>query len=262
MTQKDVAEAMDWSPSKVIRIESGAVAVSTNDLRVLLSHYDVTDRGVVEELIQLAKSSKRSSWNEYRDVISSQAATYFGYEASASIIRHYEPQLVPGLLQTEEYARALLRDVFRYSEDKIERHWRLRQERQEILERDRQPEMFFILDESALHRDIGGPKTMSRQRDRLEELAAIPQVSIQVMPFNHGGYPGLLGPFILLEFTDTDTVLFLESRIDSVTRDDTEEIGRYLDMFQEMERSAASLPQGLKDPVSKIKARESLEGMT
>jgi transcriptional regulator with XRE-family HTH domain len=261
MTQKDVAEAMDWSPSKVIRIESGAVAVSTNDLRVLLSHYGVDDRGIVDELIQVAKSSKRSTWSEYRDIISQQAATYFGYEASAAIIRQYEPQLVPGLLQTEEYARALFRDVNGFSDVTSDRHWQIRQERQEILDRDSPPEMFFILDEAALRRDMGGVKTMTRQRERLEELAALPHVTIQIIPFGRGGYPGLLGPFILLEFTDNDTVLYLESRSETVTRDDPDDIGLYLDTFQAMER-AASKPDDLPLIISKIKSGEPLEGMS
>jgi transcriptional regulator with XRE-family HTH domain len=261
-TQKDVAEAMDWSPSKVIRIESGAVAVSTNDLRVLLPHYGVTEQGVVEELIQLAKDSKRSTtWNEYRDVISQQAATYFGYEASASIIRQYEPQVVPGLLQTEEYARTLLSDMLGFPKEKVERQWQIRQERQEILDRDELPEMFFILDEAVLRREFGGAKTMARQWERLEELARHPRISIQVISFARGAYPGLAGPFILLEFTDDDTVLYLESRIESVTRDDPEEIGRYLDIFQGMEHAVASKPGELPAIIKKIKAGGPLEVM-
>ena len=260
MTQKDVAEAMDWSPSKVIRIESGAVAVSTNDLRVLLSHYKVQDPAVVEDLIQTAKNSKRSTWNEYRDVITPVAATYFGYEASASIIRQFEPQVIPGLLQTEEYARALLRDVYGLDGDRIERHWRIRQERQELLDRDKLPEMFFILDEAVLRREVGGSKIMNRQRARLEELGAMPSISVQVIPFGRGGYPGLPGPFILLEFLDNDTVLYLESRSETVTRDDPDEIGKYLDAFQGMEL-VATPRSGLPEVISKVKSGERLEAM-
>jgi transcriptional regulator with XRE-family HTH domain len=256
MTQRDVALAMDWSPSKLIRIESGTVAVSTNDLRALLAHYGVTDPAVVEGLVSTAKGAKKSSWTEYRDVVSLASATYFGYEASASIIRQYEPLLVPGLLQTEEYMRAVFADVLVPPPANVERLVQARQERQELLDRDVLPEMFFILDEAALHRQMGGAGTMRRQLQRLEELSSRDRISIQVMPFSRGAYGGLFGPFILLEFpgVSDDMVLYLESRNDTVTRDDADETGRYLDLFWKMENQLATAPDRLPSVISKINA--------
>ena len=239
LTQRDVAVALDWSPSKLIRIESGAVAVTTSDLRALLSHYQVTDADVVEELIMTAKSSKKSSWAEYRDVVSPSAATYFGYEASATIIRQFEPLLVPGLLQTEEYMRAVFHEVL-LPDVNVERMVQARLERQEILDREVLPELFFILDEAVLRRPLAGSATMRRQLERLEELGSRDRISIQVVPFTAGGYPGLLGPFVVLEFSDDDTLLYLENRNDVVIRDDPDETGRYLDLFWQLEERVAT----------------------
>jgi len=258
MTQRDVADAMDWSPSKLIRIESGAVAVSTNDLRALLTHYGVTDTEVIDDLVSTAKSSKKSSWSEYRDVISQASATYFGYEASAAVIRQFQPSLIPGLLQTEEYMRRVFEDVLLPAGKDVERLVRARLERQELLDREVLPEMFFILDEAALTRPVGGAGTWRRQLDHLEQLSTRPNIAIQIVPFRAGAYPGQMGPFILLEFSDDDTLLYLESQSDTVSRDDPEQIGRYLDAFWDIERNKSTAPGEL--PALIAKAKRELEG--
>jgi hypothetical protein len=231
---------MDWSPSKVIRIEAGNVAVSTTDLRALLGHYGVADREVVEELILTAKGARKQSWAEFRDVVDQTSATYFGYEASASIIRSFQPMLLPGLVQTEEYTRAVLRDAYQLPAKVIDRHVEARVQRQELLDRDKPPKLFVLLDEAALRRRVGGAATMRRQLERLEDLGSRPEVSIQVVPFSHGAHPGMLGPFVLLEFpgAEDDPVLYLEGRGGQLTRDDPEEVGAYLDLFQGMEKVA------------------------
>jgi transcriptional regulator with XRE-family HTH domain len=247
LTQKDVAEAMDWSPSKVIRIEAGSVTVSTTDLRALLAHYGVTDAGSVEELVTTAKGARQQpTWAEYKDVIQPSVAAYFGYEASASVIRQYEPQLIPGLLQTEEYARAVLRDAYRLPPDKIEKLVELRFRRQELLDRDQPPRLHFIVGEAATMARVGGPAVMRRQLDRLEELGARRGLRIQVQPFTLGAHPGMQGPFVLLDFPGPadDSVLYLESRSHQLTRDDPDAVGEYLDLFQGMER-AATAPEAL-----------------
>lgn len=112
MTQRDVAAAMDWSQSKLIRIETGAVNISTNDLRALLGHYGI-ERARTENLVEVARASRdQPRWNVYKDVAEPEYIAFLGYESSASIIRNFEPLLIPGLLQTEEYAREILK---RYS---------------------------------------------------------------------------------------------------------------------------------------------------
>jgi transcriptional regulator with XRE-family HTH domain len=241
MTQKDVALALDWSASKVIRIEAGSVAISTTDLRALLQQYRVDDPAVRSDLEAMAKESRRqSSWQEYRGVTTQEAITYYGYEESASIIRQFDPILIPGLLQTEEYTRALLRDAFGVSPERIDKQVEIRTARQEILEREDPPQTFFIVNESAIRQQVGGSSVMRRQLQHLEDLSARPGVTIQVLPFSLGAHPGMLGSFILLEFPDPgdDNVLFLESRVDVVTRDDPEQTAKLLDVFLDMEKRA------------------------
>jgi transcriptional regulator with XRE-family HTH domain len=255
MTQAAVASAMDWSPSKVIRIETGAVAVATNDLKVLLGHYGIHDPVVVERLLKISRDSKRPSpWAEYesRGAITHESATYFGQEASAAIIRQFEPLLFPGLLQTEEYMRSVLATT-RRSMEQIDDAVEARLKRQEIFDYpDDMPELFFILDESMLHRQVGSRSALIKQLAHLEELASRDRITIQVVRLGAGAYPGLLGPFTLLEFTDDDPVLYLESRFEIVTREGSEIIGEYLDSFQTMEKQTASKPQELGELIHSI----------
>lgn len=244
-TQRDVAKEMDWSPSKLIRIESGAVSVSTNDLRQLLAHYGVEDDGV-EELVAINKEGRAKSWADF-PVLSSQTRVYYGLESSAEILRQYQPALVPGLLQTEEYTRAVLHDLMypRMSDGEIAQRVEARAARQLLLDREPMPELFFLLDEAVIRREVGNKAIMRRQLDRIEDLASRDRISVQIIPFTAGIHPGLQGPFTLLEFGDEDPALFLESRVDTVTRDDPDAIGDYLDLFQLMERNLALPPDEL-----------------
>jgi len=239
-TQRDVAQALEWSPSKVIRIESGNVQISMTDLRALLGYYGVVDRGVVEDLVATARESRKQSWTGYRDVISQDTADYFGLEASAASLRQYQSDLIPGLLQTPGYTRAILADVYELSSTSIERHVEARAERQELLAREDRPSMFFIVSEAAIKYEVGGATVMLEQLDRLESLGAQPGVSVQVIPFSGGAHPGMRGPFVLLESSDeADTVLYLENQSESVIRDDAQSIGLYLERFVALERKAS-----------------------
>lgn len=243
LRQAEVAHAMDWSLSKLMRIERGEVSVSTNDLRALLNHYGVRDKSKVNRLFELARSARGSSFYEhYADQLKPGFKEYLAYEASASVIRQYEPVLIPGLLQTEEYARGIFEHVVGLGPDDVDKRWTVRQHRQELVERERTPEMHFVVDEAALRRHIGQGRAMRRQLERIKELAAEPRLNIQVMPFHRGAHPGMAGSFVLLEFADPNLtdLLHLEG-IDSVTvRDDTDMIARYLDRFAELERLALS----------------------
>jgi transcriptional regulator with XRE-family HTH domain len=242
--QAEVAKAMDWSLSKLMRIERGEVSVSTNDLKALLNHYGVRDKGKVNRLLELARSARGSSFYEqYADQLKPGFKEYLAYEASASVIRQYEPVLIPGLLQTEEYAREIFAHMVGLGPEDVDKRWTVRQHRQELLDRERPPEMRFVLDEAALRRHIGQGHAMQRQLERIKELAVEPHINIHIMPFHRGAHPGLAGSFALLEFADpslTD-LLYWEGIVDSITiRDDTNMIARYLDRFAELERLALS----------------------
>lgn len=241
MTQRDVARAMDWSTSKLIRIESGEVGISSNDLKVLLDHYGVKEKRRIDSMVEMARTARKESWSDFRDVLKTPFLTYLGFESSAQLIRTYQPLLVPGLLQTEEYARAVLVEAYGDTGLSAERQWQARQRRQELHEQERPPKMFFVIDEAVIHRHVGGPGAMRRQLERLKQWSAEPHVTLQVLPFTAGAHPGMRGPFVLLEFADPsdDDLLYLEHVTgDTTTRDVPEETGPYLDIFYLLEERA------------------------
>ena len=242
-TQRQVAEALDWSPSKVTRIESGAVSLSVTDLRALLAYYDVTDPALVEQLVDLARRSRRarSPFAAYADVFSPVALRFFDFEHSASWIGEVELLVVPGLLQTEEYARALL-GVYGLGGERTERFVTSRRVRQEVLDRGDPPELSFVLDESVLLRVIGGRAVMRAQLQRLLDLAEAPHVAIRVLPLALGEHVGLRGPFVLLKFAgtnDPDVVYIEQRRGDALFQEEMEVITNHQRLFTELEKRAA-----------------------
>jgi transcriptional regulator with XRE-family HTH domain len=241
LTQRAAADTMEWSVSKIIRIEQGAVAITPIDLRALLAVYNVTDEKRVQELVDLARRSKRQSWSEYKDVYSQAALTLFGSEPAAKNIYSYEPTFVPGLLQTEEYAQALLVGLG-YSEENIARMVSRRLERQELLDLDTRPNISLILGEAVVSRAVGGRRIMRRQLERIREIGARPGISIQILPFSAGVHPKMgAGAFTILEFEDEslDDLLYLETATnESTTREDSELIAEYRDAFVKIEAMA------------------------
>jgi len=232
---------MDWSPSKLIRIERGDVSVSTNDLKALLSHYGVKDKTRVNGLLELARSTRGGSfYDQHADLLKPGFKDYLSYEASASVIRQYHPVLIPGLLQTEEYGRTILEQVVGFGPEAVDRAWAVRQHRQEVHDRENPPDMLFVVDEAALRRHVGRAHVMRHQLERLKDFAALPHISLQILPFAHGAHPGMAGNFIVLEFADPNLadLVHLES-VDQVTiRDDTQLIARYLDLSLQLEELA------------------------
>jgi len=246
LKQADVARAMDWSPSKLIRIERGDVSVSTNDLKALLSHYDVKDKSRVNGLLELARSARGTSYyDQYAEVLKSGFKEYLAYETSASVIRQYDPVLIPGLLQTEEYGRAILEHTAGFGPEAVDKAWAVRQHRQEVHERENPPDMLFVVDEASLRRHVGRGHVMSHQLERLKEFAAEPHISLQLLPFARGAHPGMAGNFILLEFADPtlDDLVHLESINEITIREDTELIARYLDRFSQLQELALPLDE-------------------
>ena len=209
-TQRETAAAMDWSMSKLIRIETGDVRISTNDLRALLNYYGV-DGGRVEALVEVARAAREQPhWARYRDVASPEYLAFLGYESSAAIIRNFEPILIPGLLQTEEYARAVLTEV--EPMQRVDPLVDLRVERQELLVRPKPPSLHFIIDEAAIRRAVGGPEVMRRQLQHVKDLTSEPHVHIRVVPFEVGMYPKMRVPYVLIEFDapEDEDILFVE----------------------------------------------------
>jgi transcriptional regulator with XRE-family HTH domain len=251
LTQQEAAVSLDWSRSKIRRIEIGESHVSTPDLRALLDLYGVTDATTVNDLVAMARMSRWKPWDDYRDVLSRGFLTYLGFESSAAMIREYESSVVPGLLQTEEYMRITLRamsgnDV---TAADIERRIQARRERQVLLHRNGGPSAHFILDEAAVRRRVSpGTAVMARQLEHIRAIARRPNVSVQILPFTAGEHAGMAGPFIHLEFpgpTDADLVYLERGRNDFVERNSAHDTQRYLGFFRQLE--AIALPPARLD---------------
>jgi predicted transcriptional regulator len=240
-TQRDIAEAMDWSLAKTIRIENGEVAISANDLRALLSYLGEVDERRIESLVEMAKASRGVSWSDMKDLFSTADLTYLRLEHAASLIRSFQNVVVPGLLQTDDYARAILVEIEAHQDQDVERLRQARQRRQELHRLSHPPEMFFVLDESVVRRVVGGATVMRGQLEKLRYWSDLDHVHVQVMPFSAGAFPGIWAPYSLLEFPDPkdDDLLYEERPTSSATtRDDPELTGRYLERFFVLEQRA------------------------
>ncbi|MFG2499731.1 helix-turn-helix domain-containing protein [Streptomyces sp. NPDC048441] len=237
-SQGQAAHALDWSLSKIMRIEQGTVSLSVTDLRALLQQYGVADPVLAGELEEAARGSKGASWwAQYNDVIGPQFSQYLGYESAAASIRTYNPIIVPGFLQTDEYALALLAP--RVDEAKARRIVELRTARQErALEGEDPPWTFFVVDEAALHRQIGGPRVQRAQLQHLISMSERPKVSLQVLPFTAGAHYSTVSSFILLGFLDDEDLLYLEAQGNQSIRDDHELIVRHQECFESLREIA------------------------
>lgn len=215
MTGEEVGLAVERSASWLSRVETGRVGLRVRDLRDLLDVYEVDDLKLRGELEDLAREGKqRGWWSRYADTISGPYATYIGFEAEASALLIYEPTVVHGLLQTEDYARAIARNALppRPRVDDMERLIKVRMARQDLIWNRGALRLWVILDESVLHRRIGGPAVQRGQLKRLREAARMPHVTLQVVPFVEGANPGQVGPFTIIQFpeeADSD-VVYLE----------------------------------------------------
>jgi transcriptional regulator with XRE-family HTH domain len=242
LTRDETARRLDWSGSKISRIETGQSRAQTGDVRDLLDVYGVTSDHA-EALVQLAREArKRGWWTAYNDVFT---GTYVGLEAEASAMRTYEPQIIPGLLETEDYTRALIRAALvRADPDEIERRVQARMARQETLARPDAPEIWAVLDEPAILRPVGGQAVMKAQLRHLIDVTAAPNstITLQILPLAIGSHPGLSGPFVILDFPTSEDppVVYLETATDGLYLEETAETERYNLMFDHLRASALS----------------------
>lgn len=198
MTQEQVSRRFEWHSAKVNRIETARVSVTPRDTRDLLDLYAVRDLVYREELLNLARASREKAWwSEYRDVV--RPGSYIAMESEASEVLNWEPDVVPGLLQTEAYMRALFTV---YSEADEERSVTIRLERQRRLTGDDPIELSALIDESVVHRLIGGPAVMSEQLAHLITVAELPTVTLRLLPYAAGEHPFLGASMAILGFRD------------------------------------------------------------
>jgi transcriptional regulator with XRE-family HTH domain len=223
ITPRAAAEAIRASHAKISRLELGRVGFKERDIVDLLTLYGVTDEAERQALLELAQHANASGWwQRYDDVIPTWYESYIGLEQAAAVIRNYALQLIPDLLQTEEYARSALR--LTHPEDdsaRLGRRVALRMGRQQILHRPAPPRLWAVIDETALRRPIGSRATMRLQLGHLIEVAELPHISVQVLPFSTGGHPALGGAIAFLRFSEGDLpdVVYLEQLITAVYLD-------------------------------------------
>ncbi|MFG1879935.1 helix-turn-helix domain-containing protein [Sphaerisporangium sp. NPDC049003] len=245
--REEIAERLDWHATKVWRVESARSGVTTGDLRDLLDLYDVHGPRR-EALIALARQARQKGWwTEYRDVFT---GSYNDLEVQASVIRNFEPLLIPGLLQTEAYARAVIRAAPVVDPQEVKRRTEARMARQQLLTPEGgEPKLWIVIDEAVVRRPVGGVDTMREQLQRLIDLRDQPNITIQVIRNSAGAHPGLTGPFVILDFPSSDffaPVIYLELAPDGMYLEETEQVMRYTLMFDHLRAIALGPAQSIK----------------
>jgi len=259
-----VAERLGCSTSKVSRIETGHTGAALRDVRDILDIYGVPE-SVKGELVQIAREAKQKGWwHPFSTVLNS---AYVGLEAAARSIRTYEQQVVPGLLQSEEYAIAMIRAARLGDTDaEIEQRVHVRMERQSLLTQDDPIDLRVVLDEAVLSRPVGGDEVMRDQLTRLISAARLPNVTIQILPFAAGPHAGMDGTFAILEFEEDEDadVVFAENATGGLFLEKAEELRKYYSIFETIrataldpEESIEMIEMLIEEPVWKLKRRVS-----
>jgi transcriptional regulator with XRE-family HTH domain len=247
LTQEQVAKAMVWSLSKMIRIETAQTGISVNDLKALLSLYGITDKDRIAELVGLARDARQAPWwRPYTEFAPPALLQLIDYESAASAVSQFETMFVPGILQIEEYASAIL-EVFydeKSSDERVATLVDLRTKRRDLLTSKNAPKFSFVLDESVIHRLVGSPAIMN--------MTELPNVTIQVVPFTAGLHPGMKGPFEVVQFEDSpdESVVFVEERRSDFISDNPRETQGYLENFERIAEKAL----GPSDSVDLLRA--------
>lgn len=232
ITREDAGYEIRSSESKISRMELGRVGFKTRDVEDLLRMYNITDEDEVERLLALVKEANQPGWwHRYGDALPNWFSAYLDLESAATQIRTYEVQLVPGLLQTREYARALLMLGFGHTPlQEIDDRVNVRMSRQNILTREDQPMLLWpVIDEAALHRPFGGRDVMRKQIESLIEACDMPNVRIQIVRFSSGAHSGAGAPFTWLRFGSEDLkdVIYIEHLTSGLYLDRDDEVDAY-----------------------------------
>jgi transcriptional regulator with XRE-family HTH domain len=251
LTVDQVAGELLCSPSKVSRMETGQRGATLRDIRDLCDLYGVTEPAERERLMTLAREGKQHGWWQSYNL---DFATYVGLEEAAVSLNFYMPMLIPGLLQTPGYVRALHEaDMENYPPERVAEAVEVRLKRQQILTRDPPLQMTVVLDEAVLHRVVGGAAVMGDQLDRLIAAGKLPNVTIHVIPFSAGAHPAMDSLFEILDFGDTaPAVVYVEGLMGYIYLDRAQDISRYVQVFDHL-RAVASTPEESARLISKIR---------
>ncbi|MFY1692581.1 helix-turn-helix domain-containing protein [Plantactinospora sp. WMMB782] len=231
VSREDAGWEIRSSGSKISRMELGRVGFKERDVADLLTLYQVTDETERNALLSLARQANNPGWwHRYGDVLPNWFQSYLGLEAAAALIRAYEVQYIPGLLQTRDYARAVVLLAHDGAPpDEIDRRVELRMDRQKVLTRPGAPQLWAVVDEAALRRPIGGPEVMRGQIEHLIEAGKLPNVTVQVIPFRAGGHAAAGGAFSLLRFPDQELpdVVYMEQLTSALYLDKRDDVDYY-----------------------------------
>jgi transcriptional regulator with XRE-family HTH domain len=246
---EEAARAIEVTPLTVRRIEKAEVGLRIPYVKELLRTYGVPATEIDDFLALAREANQPGWWYKYRDVLPEWFSAYVSLESEASVIRLYEPHYVPGLLQTNDYATALMRVGFpNESKEDVARRVALRTRRQDLLAKPDAPAIWAILDETVLRRPVGGAEVMRAQIDRLQEALDMPKVRIQVMRFGVGAHPGAFGPFhhFRFGFSELPDVIYTESLAGAVYVDRPGDVVTYLEVLDRMSVQA--------EPVARTRA--------
>jgi transcriptional regulator with XRE-family HTH domain len=255
LTGEEVGAAIERSGSWVSRVETGRVGLRGRDLSDLLELYRVDDLDLRDELLALAREGKqRGWWSKYAESLAGPYATYIGFESEASELLAYETVVVNGLLQTEDYARAIMEaGIPPLTVETVERKVKVRTERQELLTKDRPLKLWAILDESVLFRRIGGRDVLRDQLRHLIVASMLSHVTVQVMSFDAGPHPGMIGSFSLVRFPSHDDpdIVYIEGVTGGDIFAEAEDAFRYQEIFDHL-RAAALSPTESRNKIEQV----------
>ncbi|WFE66916.1 helix-turn-helix transcriptional regulator [Micromonospora sp. WMMD714] len=254
LTVEDVARSVGWHRAKVIRIEQGHSGIAADGLRKLLDLYDASPEER-DALAGLARQARQKGWwSVYGDVLPDD---YVGFEAEAESISTFQSLHVPGLLQTEEYARAVIHaGRATAGKDEVDRVIAARQARKVLLTRDVPPKLWIILDEAAVRRVVGGAKVMSVQLGRIIEACQLPAVEVQVLPFAAGAHASMGGAFTILDYAEPaldPTIVYVDNDINTLLLEEEQQVARYKLVFDHL-RAKALDPDQSADFLVRISA--------
>jgi transcriptional regulator with XRE-family HTH domain len=244
LTRDEVSEHTNINPATLYRIETAKVRPQRRTLLALLDKYEVTDEARRAELVALSRDSTQLGWlQDYESVLPEQYTAFVSFEAEARTVRNYESLFVPGLLQTEDYARAVVAGVQpSLRDDEVERRVETRMRRQNLIRKTSPLDLWAVIDEAVLRREVGGVKVMSGQLQWLADAASEPHITLQVVPFRLGAHSGMHGSFIIMDFPDSadPALVYLESLTADVFLERDADVYRYATIFEHLRAAALS----------------------
>ena len=253
MTAEEVAERLLVSQSKISRLENGRRSISQRDVRDLCGVYEVEDHRIVDSLMQMAKDSRQQGgWHSFGDI---PYSVYIGLETDAASLRVYDPQVVPGLLQTRTYAESLISGALpEATPTDIDKRVQVRLRRQErISAADNPLRLWAVLDEATLRREVGNKQVMIEQLEHLIEMSQLPHVTVQLIPFTMGAHPGVSGQYAILEFPDAadSSVVYIEGVTSDLYLEKAQDVQKYSVMYEHLRAQALNADQS-RDFISKV----------